>query len=131
MYSHPQRRSAEEVQELRREAGRRLRDLRDVRGLSQRQLAELVGVEQYTFVSQLETGRGRIPPDKYAIWAVALGVDVREFVFMLMRYYDPVTYGILFPAVSTERPTEAEALAQEIPLAPQAAEGSNVYLFSA
>ena len=96
MYSHPQRRSAEEVQELRREAGRRLRDLRDARGLSQRQLAEAVGAEHYTFVSQLETGRGRIPPDRYRVWAEALGVDVRDFVYMLMRYYDPVTHGILF-----------------------------------
>ena len=55
-----------------------------------------MGAEYYTFISQLETGRGRIPPDRYLIWAHALGIDKREFVRTLMSYYDPVTYGILF-----------------------------------
>jgi transcriptional regulator with XRE-family HTH domain len=64
--------------------------------LSQRQLANLVGAEYYTFISQLETGRGRIPPDRYRQWAVALEIEPSEFVRTLMKYYDPVTYGILF-----------------------------------
>ena len=29
----------------------------------------------YTFISQLESGRGRIPPDRYKVWADALNVD--------------------------------------------------------
>lgn len=97
MYTNPQRRSDVAVQELRREAGRYIRSLREGRGLSQRQLADRIGTEYYTFISQLETGRGRIPADKYEVWAVALGVDQREFVFNLMRYYDPITFSILFP----------------------------------
>lgn len=96
MYSNPQRRSSEEVQGLRREAGRWLRELREARGLSQRQLADRIGADFYTFVSQLETGRGRIPPDRYEIWAEALGVELKPFVQRLMRYYDPVTHAILF-----------------------------------
>lgn len=96
MYGNPQRRSATDVQDLRREGGRWLRELRDRAGLSQRDLATLVGAEYYTFISQLETGRGRIPPDRYAQWAQALGVDVRDFVRDLMRYYDPLTHDILF-----------------------------------
>lgn len=96
MYSHPQQRSASEVQELRKEAGRWLKELREKRGLSQRQLADRVGVEYYTFISQLETGRGRIPPDRYREWAEALGVPVRKFVYNLLRFYDPVTFEILF-----------------------------------
>lgn len=96
MYINPQKRSDTNVQALRREAGRWLRELRERRGLSQRQLAELVGTEYYTFVSQLETGRGRIPSDRYVVWAKALGVEPREFVYNLMRYYDPVTFRILF-----------------------------------
>jgi transcriptional regulator with XRE-family HTH domain len=98
MYGNPQRRSATEVQDLRREGGRWLRELRDRAGLSQRDLATLVGAEYYTFISQLETGRGRVPPDRYAQWAEALGVDVRDFVRDLMRYYDPLTHDILFGA---------------------------------
>ena len=58
------KRGISETVDLRKEAGRWLRDRREARGLSQRQLAEFIGVEYYTFISQLETGRGRISPDK-------------------------------------------------------------------
>ena len=96
MYATTLRRNSEDGLKLRREGGRWLRELRESVGLSQRQLAERVGADYYTFISQLETGRGRIPPDRYRDWAVALEVDPRVFVRNLMRYYDPVTYGILF-----------------------------------
>ena len=98
MYGNPQRRSAIEVQDLRREGGRWLKELRERAGLSQRELATRVGAEYYTFISQLETGRGRIPPDRYVQWAKALDIDARDFVHDLMRYYDPLTYDILFGA---------------------------------
>lgn len=101
MYAHQQKLASDEVQELRREGGRYIRELREARGLSQRQLASLIGVEFYTFVSQIETGRGRIPPDSYRIWAEALGVDVRDFVQTLMQFYDPVTHRILFDLPET------------------------------
>jgi len=96
MYGNPQKRSAADVQDLRREGGRWLKDLREQAGLSQRQLAGRVGTEHYTFISQLETGRGRIPPDRYVDWAAALGVAAKPFVQQLLRYYDPITYEILF-----------------------------------
>ncbi len=96
MYGNPQRRAATEVQQLRREGGKWWREQREKAGLSQRQLAELVGAEYYTFISQLETGRGRIPPDRYLTWAEALKIEPREFVREVMRFYDPVTYDILF-----------------------------------
>ena len=96
MYTHPQRRGAKLTQKLRNQAGAWLRELRESRGLSQRELAQKVGAEYYTFISQLEHGRGRIPPDRYLAWADALGVDPREFVRGLMSYYDPVTYDIVF-----------------------------------
>jgi transcriptional regulator with XRE-family HTH domain len=96
MYSNPQRRSTVEVQDLRREGGRWLKELREHAGLSQRELATRVGAEYYTFISQLETGRGRIPPDRYVQWAEALGIKPQEFVRDLMRFYDPLTHDILF-----------------------------------
>ena len=96
MYTHPQRRSAKLTQQLRTKAGRWLRELREKRGLSQRDLAKKVGAEYYTFISQLEHGRGRIPPDRYLVWADALGVEPRDFVLGLMPYYDPVTYNVIF-----------------------------------
>jgi len=96
MYSTSQRRSDPDVQELRRAGGVWLRGLRERRGLSQRELARSVGAEYYTFVSQLETGRGRVPPDRYRLWATALEVDPKMFVRQLLSYYDPMTYDILF-----------------------------------
>ena len=96
MYSNPQKLSDTAVLELRQRAGRWLKELREGRGLSQRNLADLVGAEYYTFISQLEAGRGRIPPDRYRDWAGALAVDPRVFVKTLMQFYDPVTYEIVF-----------------------------------
>ena len=96
MYGNPQRRSATEVQDLRREGGKWLRELRETAGLSQRELATKVNQDYYTFISQLETGRGRIPPDRYREWAAALGVPLKLFVKDVMRFYDPITFEILF-----------------------------------
>jgi transcriptional regulator with XRE-family HTH domain len=101
MYSNPQKPSSEQVAKLRCEGGQWLRDLRETLGLSQRQLADKVSIEYYTFISQLECGHGRIPPNRYRIWAEALGVEAREFVRLLMHFYDPVTYQILFEGDQT------------------------------
>src|SRR3954463_1910449 len=96
MYGKPQKRSPREVQALRREGGVWRKGLREAAGLSQRQLAAKVGADYYTFISQLETGRGRIPPDRYTDWAKALGMSDKDFVREVLRFYDPITYGILF-----------------------------------
>ena len=84
--------------ERRREAGVWLRQLREARGFTQRQLAERVGIEYYTFVSQIEAGRGRIPADRYQKWADALQIDPKIFVRNLLHFYEPATYEILFGA---------------------------------
>lgn len=97
MYSHPQQGAGSAALDLRKQAGAWLRSLREGAGISQRDLARRVEIEYYTFISQIEAGRGRIPPDRYAAWADALGVDVKIFVKKLMSYYDPVTFGLLFP----------------------------------
>jgi len=96
MYVHNQKASEADVQARRRAGGQWLRELRIRRGLSQRELAAAVGAEYYTFISQLENGRGRIPPDRYQLWADALDIPVWNLVFNIMRYYDPVTFEILF-----------------------------------
>ena len=103
MYTNTQRRADPEVQELRRSAGLWLRELREECGLSQRDLAKLVGADYYTFISQLETGRGRVPPDRYGQWATALRVDPKEFVKRLLSFYDPITYSFLFADEAAEK----------------------------
>lgn len=102
MFSHPQfAQNAEEVQALRLQAGRWIRVLRERAGLSQRELAKAVGFEYYTFISQIESGRGRLPPAQYLAFATALGIPVHEFVKTLMRYYDPITYYALFETTAS------------------------------
>ncbi|MGQ3674126.1 helix-turn-helix domain-containing protein [Xanthobacter sp. TB0139] len=96
MIGNSQRRLSDDALELRREAGRWLKQRREELGLSQRELASLVGTEYYTFISQLEAGRGRIPPERYRAWATALEMNPREFVRTILRYYDALTFEILF-----------------------------------
>ena len=98
MYGNPQRLSGSAVHELRREGGRWLKQCREAAGLSQRQLAELVGAEYYTFISQLETGRGRIPAGSLSTLGTRVKNSAKRLVQQILRFYDPVTYEILFVA---------------------------------
>ena len=82
--------------ELRKKAGRWLRDRRCELGLSQRELACRVNMEYYTFISQIEAGRGRVPSDRLRDWAEALEMEPREFAINLMKYYDPLTFDMIF-----------------------------------
>jgi transcriptional regulator with XRE-family HTH domain len=90
---------AEGPAELRKRAGSWLRARRSELGLSQRELAVRVNMEYYTFISQIEAGRGRIPAERMREWAIALETDPREFAITLMKYYDPYTYEMVFEAV--------------------------------
>lgn len=81
---------------LRKEAGSWLRARRSKLGLSQRELAVRVNMEYYTFISQIEAGRGRIPADRMRDWAEALEMDPKEFAIKLMKYYDPYTFEMVF-----------------------------------
>lgn len=97
-------RSAEQTKRLRTAAGQWLKSLREARGLTQRALAERVGLRYYTFVSQIEGGHGRIPPEYYAAWADALGTDRRTFASQILYYYDPHLYSMLFHNRAYEEP---------------------------
>ena len=85
--------------ELRQQAGAWLRARRSELGLSQRELALRVNMEYYTFISQIEAGRGRIPAERMRDWAIALEIAPREFAIKLMKYYDPHTYEMVFETV--------------------------------
>jgi transcriptional regulator with XRE-family HTH domain len=82
--------------ELRKKAGVWLRTKRCELGLSQRELASRVNMEYYTFISQIEAGRGRVPADRFKYWAEALEIDPRRFAITLMKYYDPHVYDLIF-----------------------------------
>lgn len=88
--------SEDRRQDLRLQAGTWLRAMREEAGLSQRELAEKVGALYYTFISQIESGKGRIPPERYESWAEALGLDAREFSIRMLSFYEPTTYRLIF-----------------------------------
>lgn len=96
MLAEVQKISPEEAKEQRAALGIWLKDLREQAKLSQRELADKLSLDYYTFISQLENGRGRIPVHRYAEWAEALSQDKRSFVKTLLSYYEPTTYQILF-----------------------------------
>ncbi|MDR3474509.1 MAG: helix-turn-helix transcriptional regulator [Devosia sp.] len=82
--------------QLRKEAGAYLKRLREDASLTQAELAKAVGLEYYTFVSQVENGKTRIPPEKYAAWSKAVGTTPHQFAKRLLRFYDPYTWDALF-----------------------------------
>lgn len=96
MLADVQKASPEEAKEQRAALGTWLKELRERQNMSQRELADKLSLDYYTFISQLENGRGRIPVHRYAEWAEALGEEKRSFVRKLLSYYEPTTYKILF-----------------------------------
>jgi len=73
-----------------------LKQLREAAGLSQRDMALALSLDYYTFISQLENGRGKIPSQRYKDWARVLKVNERDFVKSLLKFTEPTTYSILF-----------------------------------
>ena len=53
-------------------------------------------MDYYTFISQIEAGRGRVPAERFKEWAQALDMEPREFAINLMKYYDPFTFEMIF-----------------------------------
>lgn len=87
---------AAQTKVLRQQAGRWLKGAREAAGLTQAELAERVGLRYYTFVSQVESGLGRLPIETQGAWALALGLDPKTFAQTLLRYYEPELYRLLF-----------------------------------
>lgn len=85
-------------QDIRRKAGKMLRGLRDAQGMTQKDVADAAGIEYYTFLSQLESGMGRVPPDMYEPLAKAYKVDLKRFAQAMLYWYDRATYKALFGA---------------------------------
>jgi transcriptional regulator with XRE-family HTH domain len=94
--SAPDAAKAAHTKALRQDAGRWLKAARERAGLTQAQLSEQVGLRYYTFVSQVESGVGRVPIEAQESWAKALGLDVAEFARTLLAFYEPELHRLLF-----------------------------------
>ncbi len=88
--------SSNQSRKLRKMAGRYIKACRESEGLTQRDLAEAIGLKYYTFVSQLENGHGRVPPHVYEPLAKALNVETKQFAKEMVKFYSPWTYKALF-----------------------------------
>ncbi len=84
------------VKRLQLELGAYMRQLREARGLTQRQLAGLVGVTD-NHISDIENGVRKMSPERYEQFAKQLGVDRSEFGKRILLHYDPFTYKMLYP----------------------------------
>ena len=82
--------------QLRKQAGTWLKELRGQAGLSQIQLADVLGFKYYTFISQVENGFGRVPVESMEAWAKALGADPTDFAKRLLSFYEPELHRLLF-----------------------------------
>lgn len=89
-------RTAPDTKKMRREAGSWLKELRGEAGLSQIELADVLGLKYYTFISQVENGFGRVPTESMEAWARALRQEPSSFAKKLLSYYDPEMYRLLF-----------------------------------
>jgi transcriptional regulator with XRE-family HTH domain len=88
-------RSTKESRIRRAEGGDYVKQLRVAAGLTQKDLAEALNLKYYTFISQLENGQGRLPPNLYVKTAKALGVDTKEFALAMLEFYDPHTHAAI------------------------------------
>jgi transcriptional regulator with XRE-family HTH domain len=82
--------------QLRKQAGAWLKELRGKAGLSQIQLADLLGLKYYTFISQVENGFGRVPVESMEAWARALNTNPSDFAKRLLSFYEPELYRLLY-----------------------------------
>jgi transcriptional regulator with XRE-family HTH domain len=88
--------SETQSKQLRKQAGTWLKELRGQAGLSQIQLADVLGFKYYTFISQVENGFGRVPVESMEAWAKALNADPSSFAKRLLSFYEPELYRLLF-----------------------------------
>jgi transcriptional regulator with XRE-family HTH domain len=100
---------AAQIKVLRQQAGRWLKTAREEAGLTQAELAEKVGLRYYTFVSQVESGLGRLPIETQGAWAEALGLEPGDFAKTLLRFYEPELYRLLFGAESASQALKGRA----------------------
>ena len=86
------------ARKMRIEAGAYIKGLRENRDpkLTQRALADKLKLSYYTFISQVEIGTARVPPEAQVAWAKALEVDSQEFAKKLLSFYDPHTHRAIF-----------------------------------
>lgn len=81
--------------EYRRIMGRKWRELREARGLTQQEVADHLGLG-HTAISAMEHGRSVLAPERYADLADLFKVPDVDMGKFLLRYTNPWIYGMIF-----------------------------------
>ncbi|MDQ2066758.1 helix-turn-helix transcriptional regulator [Xinfangfangia sp. CPCC 101601] len=76
--------------------GTRLKESRIAAGFTQKALAEAVGLEYYTMISQMELGYISIPAALWIPLADTLRLNVGEWALTCLKEYQPEVYSALF-----------------------------------
>jgi transcriptional regulator with XRE-family HTH domain len=84
------------LKELRRDAGKYIKKIREDKNLSQLDLSKALGYDYYSFISQIENGTSRVPPEGMRDWARNLGVPYNMFAKTLLRFYEPYFFEAMF-----------------------------------
>lgn len=89
----------------RKKAGGIIKALRNRAGYTQRELAQKLSLDYYTFVSAVENGQSRVPAYMYHEMAGYLSVDPVAFSMYGTKIYDPTIWAALYPdgGLSTEQ----------------------------
>lgn len=91
------------TKEERHSAAGFLKTRRENLGITQREVARMIGLEYISMVSQIEAGKAKVPPGRYADYARALRMDPKDFVRELLKHYDPEAWKILFGSTEPRR----------------------------
>ena len=80
------------VEEKRKRFGQLIKSLRQTAQLTQHDVAVHLDYKYLSFVSQLETGKQRIPPQDIKSFALLYGVDIHAFAKECVRAYESENY---------------------------------------
>lgn len=78
------------------EAGAFLKKIRINAGVGQRELADALGFEYYTFMAVVESGKAMLPSAHIQTLCRVCSVDASEVGKTLLMYYDPDLYISIF-----------------------------------
>lgn len=76
--------------------GALMKDRRVSLGYTQKAFADVLGIEYYTLISQMERGHMTVPPTLWGPIAEALKIDRQEWVLQCLREIQPEVYDALF-----------------------------------
>jgi DNA-binding XRE family transcriptional regulator len=76
--------------------GALIKAAREKAGLTQKAVADAVGLNYYTMISQMELGYVTVPPALWVKLPDVLGMDRQDFVLRCLAAHQPQVYQALF-----------------------------------